>query len=90
MHYLLRKLISEDWPSVTNLMRHDFIFASENDKLSDIVARMHRPHAAVGVILSREGRAASVDAVVGIITWEHIAEVLEESVDLFTEYRIKL
>ncbi len=74
-------------PSVTSIMRHDFIFASENDKLTDIVARMHRPHASVGVILSREGRAASADAVVGIITWEHIAEVLEESVDLFTEYR---
>ena len=73
--------------SVIDLMRRDFIFASEDDKLADIVARMHRPHTAVGVVLSREGRAASAEAVVGIITWEHIAEVLEESVDLFTEYR---
>jgi chloride channel protein, CIC family len=77
----------QDWHTVSDLIRRDFIFASENDNLADIVARMHKPHSAVGVVLSREGRAASADAVVGIITWEHIAEVLEESVDLFSEYR---
>ena len=68
-------------------MRRDFVFASENEKLADIVARMHRPHAAVGVVLGQGGRAAAAYAVAAIITLEHIAEVLEESVDLFTEYR---
>ena len=77
----------QGWQSVADIMRRDFVFASENEKLADIVARMHRPHAAVGVVLGQGGRAAAADAVAGIITWEHIAEVLEESVDLFTEYR---
>ncbi len=77
----------QDGQPVSEYMRHDFIFAFENEKLADIVARMHRPHAAVAVVLKTNGRAAALEAVAGIITWEHIAEVLEESVDLFAEYR---
>jgi CIC family chloride channel protein len=75
----------QDWRSVSDVMHRDFIFAPENDKLADIVARMHRPHAALAVVLSRDGKAASAGAVVGIITWEDISQILEESVDLFTE-----
>lgn len=84
-----RETERQGWRSVFDIMHRDFIFASENDKLADIVARMHRPHAAVAVVLSRGGRAASADAVVGIITWENITEILEESVDLFTENQAK-
>ncbi len=75
------------WRSVADVMRHDFVFSFEDEKLADIVARMHRPHAAVAVVLNRSGRIAAAEAVVGIITWEHVAEVLEEAVDLFSEYR---
>ncbi|MGD9948580.1 MAG: chloride channel protein [Desulfobulbus sp.] len=73
--------------TVTDHMRHDFIFAAENEKLADLVERMHNPHASVAVVLGRGGHATSEEAVVGLITWEDIAEVLEESADLFSEYR---
>jgi len=70
---------------VADRMRHDFIFATGQEKLTDIVARMHRPHAAVAIILQTPGQTADQSSVAGLLTWEHIAEVLEESVDLFTE-----
>lgn len=76
-----------EWQTVGDVMHRDYVFAFEDEKLADIVARMHRPHAAVAIVLSRGGRAAAAEAVVGIITWEHIAVVLEEAVDLFSEYR---
>ncbi len=78
------------WHSVADVMHRDFVFAAEDDKLADIVARMHRPHAAVAVVLRRGGHADAADAVAGIISWEHIANVLEESEDLFSEYREKV
>ncbi|MGE4561231.1 MAG: chloride channel protein [Desulfobulbus sp.] len=77
----------QDDQLVADYMRHDFIFAAENEKLTDLVERMHHPHASVAVVLGRGGHAASEGAVVGLITWEDIAEVLEESADLFSEYR---
>ena len=70
-------------------MRHDFIFASEDENLANIVTRMHNPYAAVGVILRHGEKAAAIDAIVGIITWKHIAEVMRESDTLFSEYREK-
>lgn len=74
---------------VADVMRHDFIFASEDENLANIVTRMHNPYAAVGVILRHGEKAAAIDAVVGIITWKHIAEVMRESDTLFSEYREK-
>ncbi len=68
-------------------VRQDFIFAAENEKLADLVERMHHPHSSVAVVLGAGRHAASAEAVIGLITWEHIAEVLEESADLFSEYR---
>lgn len=75
------------WRSVADVIRRDFIFAFEDERLADIVARMHRPHAVVAVVFNRKARAAAVEGVEGIITWEQIAEVMEDAVDLFSEYR---
>jgi CIC family chloride channel protein len=76
-----------DWHSVADVMRRDFVFASENELMVDVVTRMHMPHAVVAVVLGPGGRPPSVEAVVGIVTWECVAAVLEEAVDLFSEYR---
>ena len=76
---------SGETSSVGDRMRHDFIIANEQEKLADIAVRMHRPHTAVAVIIQTSSQATLADSVVGLITWEHIAEVLEESVDLFAE-----
>ncbi len=72
---------------VSVYMRHDFILTTENEKLADLVERMHNPHASVAVVLGGGGHATSVESVVGLVTWEDIAEILEKSADLFSEYR---
>jgi chloride channel protein, CIC family len=76
-----------DWHSVADVMRRDFVFASQNELMVDVVTRMHTPHAVVAVVLGPGGRPPSAEAVVGIVTWECVAAVLEDSVDLFSEYR---
>ncbi|MGE5174202.1 MAG: chloride channel protein [Betaproteobacteria bacterium] len=73
------------WHSVADVMRHDFIIAHENDPMDGIVARMHRPHAAVAIVSSQSGSPPRATDVAGIITWERVAELLEEAVDLFSE-----
>ncbi len=77
------------WHTVADVMRRDFVFASQNELMIDVVTRMHTPHAVVAVVLGPGGRPPFADAVVGIVTWECVAEVLEESVDLFSEYRTR-
>ncbi len=42
-------------------------------------------HAAIAVVIREEGVAGPHGDAVGIITWERIAELLEETVDLFSE-----
>jgi chloride channel protein, CIC family len=74
------------WHSVADMMRRDFIFARNNETMDSIVARMHRPHAAVAVVLRHPESTKAID-VTGIITWERVAELLEETVELFSEAR---
>jgi CIC family chloride channel protein len=79
--------VRRGWHSAADVMRRDFILAREKETLDSIVARMHRPHAAVAVVLKRaEPRPAAAD-VTGIVTWERVAELLEETVELFSEAR---
>ncbi len=73
------------WHSVADVMRRDFIFVFEGDTLDHVIARLHRPHAAIAVVIREEGVAGPDGDAVGIITWERIAELLEETVDLFSE-----
>ena len=75
------------WHSVADVMRRDFILARENETMDSIVARMHRPHAAVAVVLKRPGSPPSAANVRGIITWEQVANLLEENVELFADSR---
>jgi chloride channel protein, CIC family len=75
------------WHSVADVMRRDFIIAREGETMDRIVAGMHRPHAAVAVVFRRPGSASSAVDVSGIITWERVAELLEEAVELFSETR---
>ncbi len=75
------------WHSVSDVMRHDFVYARADEILTDIVARMERPHAAIAVVTKETGVEGSAADVVGIITWELIAMVLQESVELFSEER---
>jgi len=71
------------WHPVADVMQRDFIVAREEQTMDSIVVRMHRPHAAVVVTLSHQGSPDAADAV-GIITWERVAELLEETVELFS------
>nr|WP_321466341.1 hypothetical protein [uncultured Desulfobulbus sp.] len=50
---------------------------TENEKLADLVERMHNPHTSIAVVLGRGG----------LTTWKDIAEILEESAELSSEYR---
>ncbi len=75
------------WHSVADVMRRDFIHARVDETMDSIVARMHRPHAAVALVLRYPGSPPSVGDVVGIISWERVAELLEETVELFSEAR---
>jgi CIC family chloride channel protein len=75
------------WHSVADVMRHDFIFAREDETMDSIVARMHRPHAAVAIVLRKMGSPEYANDVTGIISWELVAELLEQTVDIFSESR---
>ncbi len=73
------------WHSVADVMRRDFIFAHEDETMDTIIARLHRPHAAIAIVIRGVNAQGSTDDVVGIITWERIAELMEESIDLYSE-----
>ena len=75
------------WHTVADVMLRDFIVARQDETMDRIVARMHRPHAAVAIVLKQAEFPPAADDVKGIITWERIAELLEENIDLFAEAR---
>jgi CIC family chloride channel protein len=75
------------WHSVADVMRRDFVYAREGETADAVVARLHRPHAAIAVVVKEGGATGPADDVLGIITWEHIARLLEETVELFSEER---
>lgn len=72
---------------VEDIMSQQYIFATENEKLASLAERMHHPHTSVAVVLGGGGHADSVAAVAGLISWDNITEAVEDSVDLFSEYR---
>jgi CIC family chloride channel protein len=78
---------SRGWHSVADVMRRDFVYAREDEAVDIIVGRLHRPSAAIAVVIKEAGVAGSAADVVGVITWESIARLLEESVELFSEER---
>jgi CIC family chloride channel protein len=75
------------WHSVADVMRRDYIVAHEDETIDAIVARLHRQHAAIAIVSKETAVADSSADIVGIITWERVAELLEQSIDLFSEYR---
>ncbi len=75
------------WHSVADVMRRDFIYARENETMDSILAHLHRSHAAIAIVLRQPGSTSSSVNVVGIITWERVAELLEEIVELYSESR---
>jgi CIC family chloride channel protein len=75
------------WHSVADVMRRDFILTREDETMDSLVAHLHRQHAAVALVLRRPGSPPSVGDVAGIISWERVAELLEETVELFSEAR---
>jgi CIC family chloride channel protein len=79
--------VRRGWHSVADVMRRDFILALEKETMDSVVARMHRQHTAVTIVCRRIEPPPAVADVTGIITWERVAELLEESVELFSEAR---
>jgi chloride channel protein, CIC family len=74
-----------DWHSVEDAMRRDFILAHEEEKMDSIMAHLHRQHAAVAIVFRQLASPPSAVDVTGIITWERIAELLEETVELYSD-----
>jgi predicted transcriptional regulator len=72
------------WHVVADIMRRDFVVVRDGDLMSAVVAKMHRPHAAIAVVTRKGGSTDVATDAVGIITWERVAEILEESLDFFT------
>jgi CIC family chloride channel protein len=72
------------WHSVADVMRRDFILVQEDETMDSIVARLHRPHAAVAIVVKRTESPSSIVDVTGIITWERVAELLEEIIEPFS------
>jgi chloride channel protein, CIC family len=79
--------VRRGWHSVADVMRRDFILVREKETMDSVVARMHRQHTAVSVVFRRLASPPFVADVTGIITWERVAGLLEESVELFSEAR---
>jgi CIC family chloride channel protein len=75
------------WHSVADVMRSDYILAHENETMDNIMARMHRSHAATVVVLKHPGSPPDAMNVTGIITWERVAELLEETIEIYSETR---
>jgi len=73
------------WHSVADVMRRDFIFVHEDETMGNILAHLHRAHAEVAIVLRQPGSTSSAVDVMGIITWYRVAELLEETVDLYSE-----
>jgi chloride channel protein, CIC family len=73
------------WHFVADVMRRDFIFAHEDETMDSILAHLHRPHAAVAIVLRQPGSTSSAVNIVGIITWDRVAELLEDTVELYSE-----
>ncbi len=75
------------WHSVADVMRRDFIYAQEDETMDSIVARLHRSHTALAIVIKKPGSPPYVEDVTGIITWELVAELLEQTVEIFSEAR---
>ena len=75
------------WHSVADVMRRDFIFTPEDETMDKLVAHLHRQHAAVALVFRGPGPQPLIGDITGIISWERVAELLEESVELFSEAR---
>jgi CIC family chloride channel protein len=71
--------------SVADVMRRDFIFAHENETMDSILSHLHRLHAAVAIVLSHPVSSPSIVDIMGIITWDRVSELLEETVELYSE-----
>jgi hypothetical protein len=67
------------------MTRRDFISACEDETMDSILARLHRSHAAVAPVFRQSGVVPSSSEVTGIITWEDIERLLEETFELSSE-----
>jgi CIC family chloride channel protein len=80
----LRRTVSaaaRDVPMGT-LARRDFTIVRTDAAVFDIIARLSRRRAAMGVVVEGSGRPRA-DKVVGVITKEHIAEEVVSSVRIY-------
>ena len=73
------------WHSVADVMRGDFIFAHEDETMDSILANLHRRHSAVAIVLRQPVTISSTVDIMGIITWDRVAELLEETIELYSE-----
>ena len=65
------------------LIRHDFVTASTETTIFDLIVSFQRAKAELAVILSPEGEARGADRVRGVVTKAHLAEALAEGMEIF-------
>ena len=80
----LRRTVSEAGSSVRmhSLMQRDFTIVRKDMVVFDVIARLRRRKAVMGVVVA-ERRLPRSDDVVGVITKEHIADEVADSVRMY-------
>ena len=69
-----------------DIANKDFITVEEKTTLPDVIARMQSSQVSVALVIHGTG-SASVDDVKGLITKQQIADVIVQTMDMFSDYQ---
>jgi CIC family chloride channel protein len=80
----LRRAVGAAGAKVTlgELARHDFTLVRKHAAVFDVIARMRRKNASMALVVPRQGYPGA-DRVIGVITKEHIADSVANSIGLY-------
>ena len=67
-----------------SLAQRNFTIVRRDAVMFDVIARLWRRHAAMGIVVDGRRRLPRVDDVVGVITREHVADEVARSVRVYT------
>jgi len=81
----LRQGLGQAQTGVTlgDVARHNFIVARSDDIVFDVIAHMWRAKAIMAVVVTGDGLALRGDQVVGVISKEHVADSVAESIKTY-------
>ena len=80
----LRRTVGATGAQVTmgEIARRDFTVVRESDVMFDVIARLWRRRAVMGLVVPDRGRPRP-DTVMGVITKEHVADAVASSVQIY-------